>query len=281
MKKIILSNDQINEIKTLRDELVQHAELYKDFKSFTKTTASAIIIANALLNNDYKTFKRYQIKYTNHTAEKMRGIMSLSTYKRTSQICRYLSQCGGICAKCYADKSLKLYNSSLTPTVIYNTLLLKYIELDPMQIPFINERYFRFESFSDLQSSKHFKNLLNICKKNKNTIFTLWTKAGHTLINMMRDEKIKKLPSNFNLIISEFHINAKPDAEYLRGLMSCLYPAQAVTGKYTNAIKSFTVYDSETKRAASGLYQCKNKCINCLKCYKKSKTIINIAELLH
>lgn len=211
----------------------------------------------------------------------MRGIDSLSTYKKTSSICAFLSQHDGICKKCYADKSLKLYRAALAPVLIYNTLLLKYIDIDASQIPYINSKYFRFESFSDLQSSKHFKNLLQVCKKNKNCLFTLWTKAGYTLRKMMDEEKIDKLPANLNIVISEYYINKKTDEEYLNGLQSVLYPSQAIKKNYSNCLKCFIVYDDENIRKNSGLYLCKNKCIDCLKCYKKSKKIIYIAEKIH
>lgn len=280
-KKIILESSQIDEIEKLKSVLLDHRRQYQDFKSFTKTCDDALIVADALINNDYATFKRYKIKYSNHSAEKMKGLQSLSTYKKTSYICNFLSQHNGICKKCYAEKSLKLYKSSLTPQLIYNTLLLKYIDIDPSQIDYINDKYFRFESFSDLQSSKHFKNLLTICKKNKNTIFTLWTKAGYKLADFIKSENIKKLPNNLNIVISEFYINKKTNIDYLKQLQTCLYPSQAVKGKYTNALKCFCVFDDENKRENSNMYLCKNKCINCLKCYKKTKDILYIAEKLH
>ena len=282
MKKLInLKEYQKNEVLYLIDILNKHKTEYSMFKSFTKVCNDGLIIANALLNNDYNTFKKYQLKYTHHTAEKMRGIDSLSTYKKTSQICNFMQMHGGICAKCYADKSIKLYNAALTPTLIYNTLLLKYIDIDPQQIPYINNKYFRFESFSDLQGAKHFKNLLQICKKNKNTIFTLWTKAGKTLNTMMHEEKISRLPANLNIVYSEYQINKKTDIEYLKDLQTCLYPQQAIKENYSNAVKCFIVFDDENKRQASQMYICKNNCINCLKCYKKSKKILYIAEKLH
>lgn len=280
-KNNLIDQSQAAEILSLIEELKQHKELYKNFKSFVKVCDDALNIANALINNDFKTFKRYSLKYTTHTAEKMHGIQSLSTYKKTSQICRYLSACGGICAKCYAEKSLKLYKAALIPALIYNTLLLKYIDIDASQIPYINDRFFRFEAFSDLQSGKHFKNLIAICKKNKNTLFTLWTKAGYKLTQFIEEEKIDKLPQNLNIIISEFYINKTTDKNYLQSLQTCLYPSQAVTGKYTNALKCFIVYDDEEKRKNSGAYLCKKSCINCLKCYKKTKNILYIAEKIH
>ena len=273
-KEIILQESQKNEINFLIEKLLQHKNEYKDFKSFVKTCDDALKIAYSLLNNDYATFKKYSLKYTTHTAQKMKGIESLSTYKKTSSICLFLSQHNGICKKCYAEKSIKLYKSSLIPSLIYNTLLLKYIDIDPQQIPYINNKYFRFESFSDLQGSKHLKNLIAICKKNKNTIFTLWTKAGYTLVKMMQEEKIKKMPSNLNIVISEFYINKKTDEEYLKNLESCI--------NTSNKLKCFCVFDDEKMRNNSDMYLCKNSCINCLKCYKKEKKKnIYIAEKLH
>ena len=68
---------------------------------------------------------------------------------------------------------------------------------------------------------------------------------------------------------------------YIKSLQASLYPTQAIKDNYKNALKCFIVYDNENARAASGFYQCKNNCIDCLKCYKKSKNIIYIAEKIH
>ena len=280
-KTILLDQNQRQEIENLKTELENHIKEYGCFKNFIKRSKDALKIADALLNNDYKEFKKHQLSYTTHTAEKMRGINSLSTYKKVSEICRFLSLHDGICKKCYAEKSIKLYKAALLPQLIYNTLLLKYIDIDAQQIPYTNNKYFRFESFSDLQGSKHFKNLIAICNKNKNTIFTLWTKAGYTLKKYMDTENIKKLPSNLNIIISEFYINKKTDENYIKQLQAVLYPSAAITGKYNNALKVFIVYDDPEKQRASGLYLCNNSCVSCLKCYKKSKNIIYIAEKIH
>ena len=272
-KKIILNPGDIDEIQKLINVLQDHKKQYANFKSFVNTCDEALEIATALLNNDFKTFKKFKLKFTHHTAEKMRGIDSLSTYKKTSSVCRWLSQNGGICAKCYAEKSIKLYNAALTPLLIYNTLLLKYIDIDGDNIPYINSKYFRFEAFSDLQGSKHFKNLIAICKKNKSVIFTLWTKTGYLLEKYIKNENIKKLPSNLNIVYSEFNINNKTPLEYMQGMQSVI--------KSPNALKCFIVYDSENLRKNSGFYLCKNRCIDCLKCYKKSKKILYIAEKIH
>lgn len=280
-RNILLQDDEKKEILQLKEILQKHLNEYASFKSFTTIAKEGLQVVDALINSDYTSFKKHALKYSDHTAEKMKGIQSLSTYKKTSSICNFLSMHEGICKKCYAEKSISLYKASLLPLLIYNTLLLKYIDIDANQVPYINNKYFRFEAFSDLQSSKHFKNLLTVCKKNKNTIFTLWTKAGYKLVKMIEDEKIKRLPTNLNIIASEFYLNKKTDPEYLKSLQKCLYPSQAVTGNYKNALKNFVVYNDEKLRLNSGLYLCKNKCVDCLKCYKKSKNIIYIAEKIH
>ena len=122
-KQICLQQKQIDEIIMLKKELLQHKKEYAMFKSFVKVCNDALIVADALLQNDFNTFKKYSLKYSKHTAEKMTGINSLSTYKKTSDICQFLSLHNGICSKCYAEKSLSLYKATLTPALIYNTLL--------------------------------------------------------------------------------------------------------------------------------------------------------------
>lgn len=82
MKKTITENEK-TEILILKNELLNHAAIYGDlFKGVKKTIDEAITIADALINNDYNTFKKFKLKYTRHTAEKMEGIDSLSTYKK-------------------------------------------------------------------------------------------------------------------------------------------------------------------------------------------------------
>lgn len=274
MSKFYLDESQRIEILKMRFDLEKNYKNFKNFKSFKQAYDEAFQLCDAMLKNDYNYFKKCCLKYTTHKAKKMQGILSLSTYKKTCAICNYLSQHdGAICKKCYAEKSLNLYAGSLLPCMIYNTLLLKYFDLETDQIPYINAKYFRLESFSDLQSAKHLKNLIKVCKKNKHVLFTLWSKAGYTLVKMMHDENIKKLPSNLNIVVSSIYINKSFDMDYLNGLQSVL--------NTSNKLKCFTVYDDESKQNASGQYICKNACATCLKCYKKSKNIIYIAEKIH
>ena len=84
-KNILLNPSQVDEIKKLKSILQEHKKQYASFKSFVKTCDDGIAIANALINNDYATFKKYPLKYSRHSAEKMKGIPSLSTYKKHHQ----------------------------------------------------------------------------------------------------------------------------------------------------------------------------------------------------
>ena len=208
-----------------------------------------------------KNTERYQLKITKHKG-KMEGIQSLSTYKLFSETCLKLKDNPqNICHKCYVDKTLG-YAPQLSLSLIYNTLLLKYTKLSKRQLPIINDLYFRFESFSDLQNEQHLQNLYAIAKANPQTHFALWTKNFALLLKA-------KCPKNVNLVLSSPRLNeCIPLAETI---------IKAIKDK-TNAknVKVFSVYDNEHIEKQN----CEKHCMTCLKCYKKNDKTIYIRELL-
>jgi hypothetical protein len=203
----------------------------------------------------------YQLKITTHKG-KMQGIRSLSTYKMFSDTCLKLKDNPKtICNKCYVDKTM-LYAPQLSLALIYNTILLKYTKLSKRQLPIINDLYFRFESFSDLQNQNHLQNLYAIAKHNPYTQFALWTK-NYTLLWK------EKAPKNVNLILSSPLLNeCTPYADLL------LKTTKARTG--AKNVKMFSVYDGEHIQNQN----CLKSCINCLKCYKKNDKTEYIVEHL-
>lgn len=220
----------------------------------------ALKLASDIINN--KSTKNYLLKITKHGG-KMSGIRSLSTYKLVCNTClQFKDNKKTICNKCYADRQLKLYKQ-LAPCLIYNTLLLKYTKLSARQLPFINELYFRFESFSDLQNAQHLENLYKIARYNKKTRFALWTK-NYKLIKSM------KTPQNVNIILSSVLLNACVLDEYNAAKM------KTATG--AKNIKIFTVYDK--KHITTVKQNCAKKCITCLKCYKAHDNTLFINEIL-
>lgn len=253
------TENKTTEIKQLEAELISIKENTTS-KQAVAACDDALKLAADILSN--KKTDRYFLKITTHGG-KMSGIRSLNTYKLVCDTCTKLKHIkNSICFKCYADKQLTIYKQ-LAPALIYNTLLLKYTKLTTRQIPVLNDVYFRFESFSDLQNAQHLENIYKIARMNPRTNFALWTKNISLILKY-------KAPRNVNLILSSVFLNA------------CILSDASIDSikRKTGArvVKLFTVYDD--KHATAAGINCAKKCLNCLKCYKKSDKTIFINELL-
>ena len=220
-------------------------------------------IIDLLLKHDFKKLSHYNLKLTEHTG-KLKGLESLSTLKTINQLCLHYSQIGGaVCFHCYVNKYLKMY-SQLEYSLLYNTLILKYTELQPQQLLNINAKYFRFESFSDLHNMTHLKNLIKIAKYNNGVNFGLWSKNYNLILSYLKNYK---MPKNINLIISSIFLNGVISENYCNRLLK--------TGNIKKEqLKVFTVYDKKTIEHDNIIINCGGKsCLNCGLCYRKNKTM--------
>lgn len=235
---IMLEHKDNERIKTLKNECMQLLQAITEGKST----------------------ERFQLKLTTHKG-KMEGIKSLSTYKLVCNTCLSLKDNEKlICNKCYVDKAFMRY-PQLSMAMIYNTLLLKYTDLKQRQLPIINDLYFRFESFSDLQNEQHLKNLYKIAKYNPRTQFALWTKNIAMIIK-------HKAPKNVNLILSNAILNEQVLGQKIIDIVKAKTDCKHV--------KVFSVFDKEHMQEQN----CEQKCITCLKCYKAKDKTSFINELL-
>lgn len=255
-----MDQTQLKEINMLIDELIAIKQNNKYNAVCLTACDDALTLANTIKQG--KNTNNYLLKITTHNG-KMQGIRSLSTYKKVCDTCNALKDNkNAICFKCYANKQLTIYKQ-LAPCLIYNTLLLKYTKLCRRQLPVINDLYFRFEAFSDLQNLQHLQNLYAIARYNKNTQFTIWSKNYKLLIQV-------KAPKNINIVLSSYYVNTlQPCSDTI---------IQAIKNKSgCKNIKFFTVYD---KQHANNIINCKKSCLTCLECYKKSSKTTFINELL-
>lgn len=247
------------EIKRLIEEVNAISEKHQNNARMNTLKNECLKLAEDILNG--KDTGKYLLKISKHDG-KMEGIRSLSTYKLTCKTCLSLKDNKAtICSHCYVDNTFKRY-PQLSLAMIYNTLLLKFTKLSQRQLPIINDLYFRFESFSDLQNEQHLQNLYAIAKHNPYTQFALWSK-NYGLVWKY------KAPKNVNIILSNYYLNKDLiNADKLIEITKARTQAKNV--------KVFSVYDDEHIQNQN----CEKHCITCLKCYKKSDKTTMINELL-
>lgn len=195
------------------------------------------------------------VHITKHTG-KMNGFESISTNNLSNPYCKLMSSIKTtICYKCYANKLCNL-RPSLADKLEQNSKELSEKVLDVKDLPIVNRLYFRFNSFGELINRTHLTNLVNICKVNPRTMFTLWTKR----ISIVKD--LEK-PKNLLLIYSNPIVDNVPNINNLPNVFD----------------KVFSVYTKEFVNEYELEINCQKRCLNCLKCYTKNK-IKYISELI-
>jgi hypothetical protein len=190
---------------------------------------------------------------TKHTG-KMIGMQSLSTSCKTNPNCEKNAKIeGSVCQKCYAQRQMKMYKNMSAAFEKNAEILTKGI-IPNEDLPIINACYFRFESFGDLHNSTQLVNYFNICKKNPDVHFALWTK-NPWIVAEVADQK----PKNLQIIVSSLMLNKQVDISNM---------------PYID--KVFTVYDKETIDKEGININCgARNCLACHKCYKKGNKVIN------
>lgn len=197
--------------------------------------------------------KLTEVHYTLNHSGKMEGMVSLSTSCTCNKFCQQRSANQNlVCSHCYAQRQMKMY-LNLEQCLIKNTEVLTSRILEDKEIPIINRMYFRFEAFGDLINVTQISNYFNICKKNKNVKFAIWTK-NPWIIQEAINGGLKK-PSNLQIILSSPKINEVCD-----------------DSEYDFVDKVFTVFTKEYIETNHININCgMKKCITCGKCYKKSR----------
>ena len=186
---------------------------------------------------------------------KMEGIPSINTSTLNNSFCTgmraNLSHQPKVCEKCYAA-TFEQHRSNLGSALQRNSILLSTKVIPKDELPDINALVFRFSSFGELENDVHFTNLVNICWKNPNTFFSLWTKRAD-IVQAYLQRNLK--PKNLNLIYSSPFFNKEH-------------------GRPTYFDKVFTVYTVEPE----GI-NCHSKCKDCMLCYTKNATV-HIREMV-
>ena len=168
-----------------------------------------------------------------------------------------------ICANCYADAMNERY-PDLKEKLIDNTVLYSFDILPLELLPLLNYALFRLESFADLRTWVQAANYFNICKKNPQVNFALWSK-NPWLIQECIDHGYKK-PKNLEIVYSSKKMNC------VESNIFNLYPF---------IDKVFTVYTATYALRNNITINCgSRKCLECRVCYTKQKKHMFINEIL-
>lgn len=193
---------------------------------------------------------------TKHTG-KMAGMASISTAVTTNERCAKNAQIeGSICQKCFAAKQMKIFPSMESPMVANQRILTS--EILPMEkLPIINNIYFRFEAFGDLNNATQVINYFRICYKNPKVKFALWTKNPDFIESAINAGYEK--PHNLNIVLSSLFINKERK------------------NPFDFVDKVFTVYDNDYIEENGIEINCgARNCFSCGLCYEKNGcTVIN------
>ena len=193
---------------------------------------------------------------TNHSG-KMEGMVSISTSVTTNSRCAKNAEIeGSICQKCFAAKQMRVFPTMEKPMVENQRILTGSI-LPPEKLPTINNLYFRFEAFGDLNNATQVINYFNICRKNPRVKFALWTKNPDFIAEAIAGGHEK--PDNLNIVLSSLFINHERK------------------NPFPFVDKVFTVYDPEYIRENNIAINCgARNCFACGLCYEKNGvTVIN------
>lgn len=192
---------------------------------------------------------------------KMDGMISLSTSPLLNKYCQLRRKNKAtICSDCFSF-ALNEIRDSLKQKLKRNTVLLTSRIYPISFFPILNVRFFRLESFGDLNNEIQLINYFRLCEANTDVGFSLWTK---NLFILRRVRKLGyKKPKNLIIIFSspiknrEIKIDLDPWID-----------------------KYFTVFTKDYVKDHGIKINCgKLHCLTCLKCYKHNK-IKYIRELL-
>lgn len=195
------------------------------------------------------------LHFTTKHNGKMSGMVSISTSVLQNARCAKNAQIkGSICEKCFAAKQMKVFPSMEKPMIENQRILTS--EILPMEkLPTINNLYFRFEAFGDLNNAIQVANYFNICKKNPRVKFALWTKNPDFISQAI--EAGHKKPDNLNIVLSSLFINKKRN------------------NAFPFVDKVFTVYDPQYIESHNVEINCGSKnCFSCGLCYEKNDVAI-------
>ena len=191
------------------------------------------------------------LHFTVNHSGKMSGMVSISTSVTTNERCQKNAAIkGSICEQCFAAKQMKVFPRMEKPMVENQRILTESV-LPADMLPILNNLYFRFEAFGDLNNATQAINYFNLCYKNPRVKFALWTKNPDYIAEAIAAGYEK--PANLNIVLSSLFIN------------------QERKNIFPFVDKVFTVYDPNFIEENNVSINCgARSCLDCGLCYEKN-----------
>ena len=191
------------------------------------------------------------LHFTTAHSGKMAGMVSISTSVTTNERCEKNAKIkGSICEQCFAAKQMKVFPRMEKP-MVENQRILTGSVLPADMLPILNNLYFRFEAFGDLNNATQVINYFNLCYKNPRVKFALWTKNPDYIAEAITAGYEK--PENLNIVLSSLFIN------------------QERKNPFPFVDKVFTVYDPDYIEKNNVDINCgARSCLDCGLCYEKN-----------
>ena len=247
--------------KSLHDTLFHVSKVLESVNEGTWDFKTAcVFLASCLWIVEHKSTP------TNHS--KLDGLKSLSTCCLDNKFCQFhMQNSNTICSKCYASTQQRrqhgLTDHNLINGVILRNILLTIESLQTL--PLWNEKFFRIESFGDVENNTQARNYVRLCKAFPQTQFAVWTKNPR-IWEIAFDTEGR--PENLSFVVSSLYVN------------ETWHSYDSIADEVDHV---FTVYDSETAKVVDincGGRACLHDCIkNCKGCYYRN-TEMQIREQL-
>ena len=183
---------------------------------------------------------------------KLIGIPALNTDTTSNKYCIKMSKTDTICGSCYSWNMLKTFRKNAVPSFKRNSKFLSAEVHDPKYLLPVSSIIARFNGHGEIINEAHFINIINICKNQPNTTFTLWTKRKDIINKVCKDYK---LPKNLIMVYSNPVINT----------------IMKKVPKHFHKVFNNVSNDSNK-------INCVGKCIDCLKCYNLKDNTKQIIE---
>jgi|TARA_B100000073_G_C23650959_1_gene540569 hypothetical protein len=184
---------------------------------------------------------------------KMQDIKSINTNTITNDYC--MTKCT-FKGQCYSKKHIARFTNNASAWELNSNKLSQSI-IDYDLLPkFFNTKIIRFHSHGELINNTHLINFRNICNKNSDIVFTLFTKRNDLIKRLFR---YHKKPKNLILIFSNSKFNK---------------PMNKIPLYFD---KTFNVITKDSNIKAN----CSGKCKDCMICYtldSKEKHIIEVIK---